>query len=452
MSNKDHDITLRGSVFWFYKRYPTDVVRQLGKFCRKSLKTSDIKVARSRRDVVLAEYQRDVAEARGSNPDPYIIEMARGVRRQVLREGNPDSPVLSAFEDMVEALYHRQQINQHEAGMALTISNADEDVYFLYELLDKYFDEVAKEVTSQTLAEKKRYIKDYKEFLGGDYPLSSLLDVRKAHEYLNDHILPKDISEGRKAKALNNVKTFYKWCIQRGYSTSNPFTDLTIRVVKGRKGRSNDNGWRAWDDSEIEKVLAGLADTATSGGMKKARFNSKRLIPMVIIAIYTGMRIDEIAELQAEDVTDAGMGIREGKNRNAIRTVPVSKELKPLVDALVESSKDGYLIPELLRGGPDKKRSWEIQKAFGRRKTNLGFGSDTVFHGFRSTAITKLKQANVALFLAKEIVGHELDDLTYGHYGEDMRNRDKQEAVNEIAYNFNPLEYAQRVGLMEGGW
>jgi integrase len=114
---------------------------------------------------------------------------------------------------------------------------------------------------------------------------------------------------------------------------------------------------------------------------------------MVIIGMYSGLRIDEIASLQVGQVTEEGFDLHEGKTDSAVRLVPIHRDIKPLVEKLVDDSKDGYLIPKLGRGGPDKKRSWHIQKMFGNRKTRLGFGRDLVFHSLRRTFIAKLKRA-----------------------------------------------------------
>jgi len=158
--------------------------------------------------------------------------------------------------------------------------------------------------------------------------------------------------------------------------------------------------------------------------------------------MYTGMRIDEICSLRAEDVVDEHgipcLQITSGKTHAAVRLVPVHSALKPLIDALKEEAnkkgRDGYLLSGLVPGGPGAKRSWNIQKAFGRRKAALGFPKEQVFHSLRGTFITKLKRAGAPVMLVKEIVGHHVNDLTFGQYSDEHLTETKRDAIELVRY------------------
>lgn len=185
---------------------------------------------------------------------------------------------------------------------------------------------------AQTVAEEERHLGAYKAFLKTDQPLSAVLTPEHGFSYLNGFILRMDREPETKSKYLKNVNAFYEWCRQRGHATLNPFQGLTVVVTKGRKSKQKSR--RAWTDSELEKLFDGLLQDAESGHDKRARSNARRLIPMSIIAAYTGLRIDEIAELRVKDATGAGLVEREGKTDAAVRTVPIHPKLQPLVDSV----------------------------------------------------------------------------------------------------------------------
>jgi len=65
-----------------------------------------------------------------------------------------------------------------------------------------------------------------------------------------------------------------------------------------------------------------------------------------IIALYSGLRIEEICQLKVQDVNE-DFDIKQGKNQNSIRVVPIHSALIKLVNRLKAISPDGYLIPNL---------------------------------------------------------------------------------------------------------
>lgn len=92
-------------------------------------------------------------------------------------------------------------------------------------------------------------------------------------------------------------------------------------------------------------------------------------------------------------------------------------------------------MPELSPGDPDSKRSWHIQKAFGRMKTSMGFPPELVFHSLRKSFITKMHQAGVAVMVAKGVVGHQLNDLTFGNYSQGQLVEIFRDAVVSVRYD-----------------
>lgn len=102
------------------------------------------------------------------------------------------------------------------------------------------------------------------------------------------------------------------------------------------------------------------------------------------------MRLNEICSLEWSDVKTAEdvtyFDIPEAKTESSIRVVPVQNALAPFL-ALCPHS--GYLFPDLVPGGPDKKRGWNIGRDFGRltlaavEAEQLKAEERSTFHGFR---------------------------------------------------------------------
>jgi len=107
-----------------------------------------------------------------------------------------------------------------------------------------------------------------------------------------------------------------------------------------------------------------------------------------------------------------------------------------MVNKLKETSSDGYLVSELLRGGRDNKRLHNISKKFGHLKDKLGYkGRSTVFHSYRHTVITLLHNAHVPMERIAGIVGHTDDmNFTLDTYSDGLRSEEATKVINKVDY------------------
>jgi integrase len=104
------------------------------------------------------------------------------------------------------------------------------------------------------------------------------------------------------------------------------------------------------------------------------------------------------------------------------------------VNHLINERRDGWLIEGLKASGYDDKQSPSIGKAFGRFKTQLGFGPELVFHSLRHTLQTKLHETDCPPLLASKVVGHKIPGLTFGHYSHAELKGQMQEALERVSY------------------
>lgn len=102
----------------------------------------------------------------------------------------------------------------------------------------------------------------------------------------------------------------------------------------------------------------------------------------IMIAIWTGCRIDEIGSLKLENVSNEKFDIADAKSKAGNREVPIHTQLRPLIQRLIKDSDDGYLLSDL---SPNKygDRTNAVGKRFGRLKKSLGYSKRFVFHSIR---------------------------------------------------------------------
>jgi integrase len=97
-------------------------------------------------------------------------------------------------------------------------------------------------------------------------------------------------------------------------------------------------------------------------------------------------------------------------------------------------SSRGYIFEGLAPGGPDKKRSWNVSKAFGHytRKLDLGDKRQT-FHSLRKTFTEVMEEAEVPESTTKLLIGHARKSLTYGLYSKGERVK-LRKSINKLRY------------------
>jgi integrase len=162
---------------------------------------------------------------------------------------------------------------------------------------------------------------------------------------------------------------------------------------------------------------------------------------MVPIALYTGMRQNEIAQLHLSDIiTDHDTGItyfrvhdegdRTIKSDAGIRNVPIHDKLLKagLMQFVKARTKEQYLFPELWQyedGTPTtESQSNRVNKRFNGDNKKTGYfekcgitEAKKVFHSIRHTVVSTLRKNRVDSYYIARIVGHDKDLGITGHYG-----------------------------------
>lgn len=218
--------------------------------------------------------------------------------------------------------------------------------------------------------------------------------------------------------AYAQYQSFFGWAERQGHIPKNVFSGLQIKM-----GQRTANPRIPFTPDQIKTILAALPAHTPEKSGKSFRYWG------VMLAIYTGARLNEIAQLALDDiqqadgiwylnVTDEGDDDNKRlKNESSKRRVPVHAALLDagFIDRVQKLRDAGHsrLFPDL---------EYQQGHGYGRGLTrwvsskllvDLGIKEEGLsFHSFRHSFITGLRQAGVELQTVQELVGHSKDVVT----------------------------------------
>ena len=247
-------------------------------------------------------------------------------------------------------------------------------------------------------------------------------------------------AEKMSKKTVNKHLTFFSDAFgqritRSGYPLTNPFTGLLFSKTEVA---AEANSREIWAEADLQRlfnlpVWAGSVSEHNRIGSRNRGYladDGKFWIPL--IALFTGMREDEIASLDVaslvwnEDVScwvfKVATAARSGKTKAAQRTIPVHPILEEI--GLIEYRQavmdfgSPYLFPELHNG--KKKPGQAIGKWFSEYCKKAGlYQRWRDFHSLRHTFKTRLiRQLKAHPIMVNEVMGHkQVDemDIIYFH-------------------------------------
>jgi integrase len=239
---------------------------------------------------------------------------------------------------------------------------------------------------------------------------------------------------------MSIIRVFSTWLKTSKHSTDDLFDGLVIRNIGKRNRFSPPTDITRFSTDDLQKIF-------TTKVFTDHKFLHQYYFWLPLIALYSGMRMNEISQLCPEDIYEIDgilmMEVKqdcdesEGKKlmqtintESSRRKVPVHPKLIELgfLDYLA-TRKPGVSIFDGLKEY-DGRLSHYASKWFNDRYlVKIGVKTkEKVFHSFRHTAIDELKQLDANIFKIKAIVGHsrklivkvvEDHDITFDTYGEE---------------------------------
>jgi integrase len=232
-----------------------------------------------------------------------------------------------------------------------------------------------------------------------------------------------DVSNRTRNNYAMTLKCVFECARRRGrFTGDNPFDKQRLRVAK--------TSYVRFTIAELQTLFDALPrDTAP------AKHSPDTALPWAaLIALYSGARLEEIAQLSTADIREAvangatvtvidihNGGDNKLKNEASARLVPVHSALvrAGLLD-YVKALKAGPLFPGLTRreskGGKIGARLGEL---FRKRLVALGLKREGLcFHSFRHTVAGRLDAAGVPQSDAARVPGHAVAGVSYGTYSQ----------------------------------
>ena len=419
----------RSNVYWVRVRVPDSVRDTVGKSqLSKNLYTKDLVVANRIKHKVVIRMMETIEHAKRIN-DSTLLTKEERIKQKALLIRDTSHPVLSHSERIemeVEGEYGSKtnMAFSHEDDFEVkhpkthkiiktAIKIANPDKYPLSVLTKEFIALEKKRLKPATCRRKEKHIQEFIEYskdaeikeitkrLCSDYAHSILEIKNPAHETLRNTIL--------------DISTLFSWAEGRGYTDFNPFYRLKLPL-----GRKKVQERIPWSDEDILRFL-------TSDFVNKNEFIA------TAIALYTGMRLDEICMLKNKDIFDDLFHIYEGKTEAARRVVPVHPVLNKIIVSN-DSDDEEYILKGLVSGGYDTKRSSNFQKRLGKTRKRLNLPKGVVFHSLRNTVINKLHNNMIPLYNVEQIVGHKQRSVAFGVYSGGLAVQQLREIINGISY------------------
>jgi integrase len=386
----------------------------------KSTGTDNRKLAETIAQVYVMGWKAEIEAARSKSDDP-LIQSAKDIRK--LLKSSPAHLVQDAIDEEIAKLnLAKKEIHAEVFEQIATGKNQ-----YLEDVLKNW----KKHEEDRGLSQKNidQMFSDI-EIMTTQFPTAPLITAKSVDLWIR-HIAKKGkLSASSVTRIIGSSKNFFKYLqfIKEIPQTEpNPFivpVEFKISNKPNSKSVNKTQSWLPFSPKEIVSLY------------KIALDENQKLADLILIAMYTGARIEEICSLLCKDVDlkEESITIVDAKTEAGERTIPIHPYIKDRIEKLIEDSTDDYLLSGLTKNKYGDRAN-SLGQRFGRLKTRQKFSSRYVFHSIRKTFTTMLENAGVGENLAADIVGHEKPRITYGLYSGGASLEVMREAIMKIAYD-----------------
>jgi integrase/recombinase XerD len=147
-------------------------------------------------------------------------------------------------------------------------------------------------------------------------------------EFIQENISPVSI-----AKKTQLLRSFFRFCQDSGWIFENPAKKLRQPIVDSPQTVP-------FTEEEFQRILAATYQYRDSKG-RTGQENSQRLRALVLVMRWTGLRIQDTAQLRCDHVQDDTIVVRQTKTRVDVR-VPVPPEVIAALEQCPRSSREYF--------------------------------------------------------------------------------------------------------------
>ncbi len=224
---------------------------------------------------------------------------------------------------------------------------------------------------------------------------------------------------------LEAISSMFAWGMREGYITDNPAKALGVKDKRSAKELRN-----SFTPEELKRIFTNTEFL----GYKKSK-PSRFWLPY--IALYTGMRLEEICQLYCTDIKQVpgekifyfdineneenGIKDKHTKSTYASRTVPIHPRLIELgfLEYLGDVRKAGHdrVFPDISKTPSKGKYGHAISAYFSRLVQTVGCREKTSFHSLRHNFAEFFEKIDKQNNMFRQVFGHTAGDLAGKQYG-----------------------------------
>ena len=420
-TSKPSHLVKRYNTYFAVLYVPKEIQYIIGKAkLSKSTGTDNRKLAETIAQVYVMGWKAEIEAARSKSDDP-LIQSAKDIRK--LLKSSPSHLVQDAIDEEIAKLnLAKKEIHAEVFEQIATGKNQ-----YLEDVLKNW----KKHEEDRGLSQKNidQMFSDI-EILTAQFPTAPLITVKSVDLWIR-HIAKKGkLSASSVTRIIGSSKNFFKYLqfIKEIPQTEpNPFIVPVEFKISNKPNSKSVNKTQSWLPFSPKEIV---------GLYKIALDENQKLADLILIAMYTGARIEEICSLLCKDIDlkEESITIVDAKTEAGERTIPIHPNIKDRIEKLIEDSTDDYLLSGLTKNKYGDRAN-ALGQRFGRLKTRQKFSSRYVFHSIRKTFTTILENAGIGENLAADIVGHEKPRITYGLYSGGASLEVMREAIKKISYD-----------------
>jgi len=380
---------------------------------------------------------------------PSDIKRARQFREAMAEAKAQDNEeAVSALEGF--ATDHAHKIEEEagiDAAKQFYALATKPDRLTLLEALERMSE--SPDMTEGTKGKRSQQLRELLSFLNVADCLPEFVTEARAVAYV-DWLNSGDLGYSTKQDRISGLQTVWRFLARKRQipQGSSPWTN---HELTGRKKAAPgaDGGKRAWKDEEVLKLFK-AADVSRTKHYTRGLFRE-----LYTLGFLTGMRLDEIVSIRPAVVEAIKGGywinVEASKTEAGVRGVPV---VHPAAIAILkrrlkaQKNAAESIFPECRPGGPDNKLSWHVQKALGRDRDALGFGSEVDFHSTRRSFMTLMENSGADVVHVQRYVGHNIPTMMHKVYSEGASRENLRKVAAAVRYPAKiEAEFKRAAGL-----
>jgi len=294
-------------------------------------------------------------------------------------------------------------------------------------LIDLYLEELSKVRDTKTI-EKKKYLLMY---------LEELRDFSKRELFEFYYRLRQKLSHRSAMDVLTEVKLFYEWLQERGYSYE--FSERALEELRKKKEFHN-QARKYYTEEEVEIILSAIRGTLEGTKPKPPVYYL-----LSVFLLCSGLRLSEALSVKKEDIFKREALSSQGEKKVFYfvrvkgkflkeREAPLvffKEEYRTLIEKRLSELSSGEKFFRYSLAFPKSVKVLELKKGTAlnffhdleKELKSLGYNIPVNAHRFRYTYAVWLARKGLPINFLKEFLGHSSSKTTLEIYAQAQKEK-----------------------------